>query len=87
MLILLLSSLVFANDPDPFDGKDPFAEEPKIVYKKKTEVDFEALEIEGQLVKPQGALVLERQRAAFNPLIKLRTDFSYEMNRSVEEIK
>ena len=59
----------------------------KVVYKQKTEIDFEAIEIEGALVKPQGTIILERRSAAFNPLIRLRTDFNYEMSRSVQEIK
>jgi hypothetical protein len=60
---------------------------PKVIYKQRTEIDFEGLEIEGQLVKPQGALMLERSRAHFNPLIKLRKDFDDEMDKSVNEIK
>ena len=62
-------------------------EEPKVIYKKKTEIDFEALEIEGELVKPEGALVLERKRAVFNPLIKLRQDFAPEMKESIKDIQ
>ena len=50
-------------------------------------IDFEGIEIQGQLVKPQGALLLDRRSATFNPLIKLRTDFDDEMERSVDEIK
>ena len=78
MLMILFCSLAFAREPE---------EEPKIVYKQKTEIDFEGLEIEGQLLKPQGSLVLERKKATFNPLIQLRTDFNHEMKMSVEEIK
>jgi len=62
-------------------------EEPKVVYKKQTEIDFEALELEGQLLKPQGALLLERKRATFNPLITLRTDFNEEMKDSIKVIE
>ena len=62
-------------------------EEPKVVYKSKTEIDFEGVEVDGELVKPQGALLLDRKRANFNPLIKLRTDFDDEMDKSVDEIK
>lgn len=58
-----------------------------IVYKKRTEIDFEGVDVEGTLVKPQGALVLDRQTARFNPLIKLRTDFNPEMILSINEIK
>ena len=59
----------------------------KITYKQKTEIDFEGLEIEGVLQKPQSALILERKKANFNPLIKLRTDWKDEMDQSVDEIK
>ena len=58
-----------------------------VEYKKKTEIDFEELDITGQMVKPQGALLLDRKRASFNPLIKLRSDFNVEMSNSVTEIK
>jgi hypothetical protein len=61
--------------------------EQEVKYKAKTEIDFEGLEVEGELIKPQGALLRERSSAAFNPLIKLRTDFKPEMNQSVNEIK
>jgi len=59
----------------------------KIIYKQKTEIDFEGLEMSGELVKPQGALLLDRKRASFNPLIRLRTDFNEEMAESVDEVK
>jgi hypothetical protein len=78
LFIFILSSLALADDPDP---------EPKIVYKEKTEIDFEALDIEGELIKPQGALLLERSKAAFNPLIRLRKDFNVEMSDSVKSIQ
>ena len=76
MIILLMTSFLHAQEADR-----------EIVYKQKTEIDFEGLDVEGQLVKPQGALLLDRKRASFNPLIKLRTDFNPEMTSSVNEIK
>lgn len=80
LLSLTLSFPAFAGDDNE--------EEPRsVVYKQRTEIDFEGVEIQGQLVKPQGSLVLERRRGHFNPLIKLRTDFDDEMSRSVNEIK
>jgi hypothetical protein len=77
-LLFLLLSLAYADDPK---------EEPKVVYKQRTEIDFEGVEVEGELVKPQGSLVLDRRHAKFNPMIKLRTDFDDEMDKSVDEIK
>ena len=74
---LFFSNFAYGNDE----------EKPTVKYKDKTEIDFEGLEIEGELVKPQGALLLERKRAHFNPLIKLRPDFNNEMKKSVTDIE
>jgi len=63
------------------------AEEVQIVYKQKTEIDFEGVDVEGQLVKPEGQLITEREIAQFNPLIKLRYNFNEEMSQSVNDIK
>ena len=83
MSILIFTSFLtisqaYANDDNP---------EPKIVYKKETQIDFEEVQVEGQLIKPQGSLILERTRAAFNPLITLRENFNHEMNESVNSIR
>ena len=75
---MLLSGTAYANDE-----KD----EPRVIYKQKTEIDFEGVEIDGELVKPQGALLLDRKRAQFNSMIKLRTDFDDLMDETVDEIK
>ncbi len=58
----------------------------RIIYKKKTEIDFEDVSVEGELKKPHGAYLLDKRQATFNPLIKLRTDFNPEMYQSVHEI-
>ncbi len=79
---LLIIGLLFSA---PVTADD--TEEPKVIYRKKTEIDFENLDIEGELVKPQGALLLERKKANFNPLIKLRKDFTQEINQSVKDIQ
>jgi hypothetical protein len=59
----------------------------KVTYKSKTEIDFEGLDVAGELVKPSSALVLDRKKASFNPLIKLREDFNPEMEQSIDEVK
>ncbi len=58
-----------------------------IKYKERTEIDFEGVDVTGELVKPQGILSLERRKANFNPLIKLRENWNEEMKQSVDEIK
>jgi hypothetical protein len=59
----------------------------QIKYKERTEIDFEGVDVTGELVKPQGTLLLDRRRANFNPLIKLRENWNEEMKESVDEIK
>ena len=71
----------------PAIAGDTKEEEPKVIYKARTEIDFEGVEIAGELVRPQGQLIMERHRAQFNPLIKLRTDFDKEIDDSINEIK
>ena len=75
-MIYLLIGVVLAEEPTPI-----------IVYKQETEIDFEAIDIEGQLVKPEGILTTERVSATFNPLIRLRMDWDEEISQSVDEIK
>ncbi len=58
----------------------------RVIYKSRTEIDFEDVSVEGELKKPHGAYLLDKRQATFNPLIKLRTDFNPEMYQSVHEI-
>ena len=76
MFLVFLASLALAQEEDR-----------TVTYKKKTEIDFEGVDISGELVKPQGALLFDRKRASFNPLIKLRADFNPEISTSLTEIK
>tara|TARA_R110002020_G_scaffold44161_5_gene127586 strand:+ start:3242 stop:3490 length:249 start_codon:yes stop_codon:yes gene_type:complete len=79
LFLFLISSIALADDTKE--------EEPKVIYKERTEIDFEGVEIAGELVKPQGSLVLDRKRAKFNPMIKLRRDFDDEIDQSIDEVK
>ncbi len=81
ILLLMFSDTAMADTPE-----EP-TNERQIVYKQRTEIDFEGLEIEGTLVRPQGALILDRTAGSFNPLIRLRMDFEPELNNSVNYIK
>ena len=79
LFLFLISGIALADDTKE--------EEPKVIYKERTEIDFEGVEVAGELVRPQGTLILDRKRAQFNSMIKLRTDFDDEMDKSVDEIK
>ena len=79
LLLLLFSGIARADDTQE--------EEPKVIYKERTEIDFEGVEVAGELVRPQGTLILDRRKAQFNSMIKLRTDFDDEIDKSVDEVK
>jgi hypothetical protein len=81
IILLLLINTAFCED------NDSESENRNIIYKKKTEIDFEGLEVEGSLVKPSSSLILERKKSDFNPLIVLRTDWHDKIDESVFEIK
>jgi len=80
VLGLTVSTPALAQDEEAPEGSN-------VVYKSKTEIDFEGLDVNGELQKPQSALVLDRKKASFNPLIKLRLDFNQEMEQSIDEVK
>lgn len=75
-LLLSFSNTAFAQD-----------DERNVKYSERTEIDFDALDISGEMVKPQGSLLMERTKTKFNPLIELRMDFNPEMSQSVNNIK
>lgn len=62
-------------------------DEPQVIYQERTEIDFEEVDVSGELAKPQGQLLLERRRASFNPLITLRLEFNTEMRESIDDVK
>jgi hypothetical protein len=84
-----ISTAIFFAPIAAFAGDDIVWDEDgkKVVYKASTTIDFEDLEVEGTLQKPQSALILERKKAQFNPLVQLRTNFNAEMEQSIDEIK
>lgn len=75
---LLVAAPAFAQDED--SGR-------QIKYKERTDIDFEAVDVTGEMVKPSGQLLMEATRQQFNPLIRLRENFDKEMKQSVDEVK
>ena len=64
-----------------------YAEDGPVIYKQKTEVDFEALDVEGELKKPPGQIIMSRDSAMFNPLLPPRLHFNSEMLQSIDDVK
>lgn len=79
-------SIFFAASAYAEDGTEDVGDR-KVIYRQKTEIDFEGVEVEGVLVKPSSSLVLERKKAAFNPLVKIRTDWDDMIEESIGEAK
>ena len=81
---LTIAVLLFMQ---PAHAEEKEEEDRKVVYKQTTQIDFEGIDVNAALVKPQGTLILERKQASFNPLIKLRSDFNAEIDDSTNDIK
>ena len=81
--ILFIFALLF-----PFAAHAQDKEEDrKVTYKQRTEIDFEDVDVTGELIKPQGALIISRKKATFPPLIKLREDWNDELKRTIDKVK
>jgi hypothetical protein len=76
----LLSGTALGQETDEDSGR-------AIKYKERTEIDFDSVDVSGDLIKPQGMLLMDVKRKQFNPLIRLREDFNEEMKQSVDEVK
>ena len=57
-----------------------------VVYKKETQYDFEADDIEGALVRPTGEDISGEVHGKTDSLIKIRSDFIPEMLKTVEDL-
>ncbi len=79
LFLIFLPPHAYAQDEEESDRK--------IIYKQKTEIDFEGVDIEGVLQKPQSSLIIERRQASFNPLVKLREDFNDKIEENTNEVK
>ena len=83
-LIALLAAVLSLGVAMPVMAQD---DEDSVRYKKKTEIDFEDVSVDGELKKPHGAYLLDKRQSSFNPLIKLKADFNKEMIESVTQIR
>ncbi len=61
-------------------------EEDKVVFNKKTVIDFSDVSIEGELTKPEGSYIKNRKSTRFRNLIELRGNFRPELRRSVSAL-
>jgi len=70
-----------AGEEQTIDGKKV-----KVVYKKKEEINFDDVLIQGELKKPQGAYLLNRRKSDFDDMIEERAHFKNELRASLDDI-
>lgn len=89
-LLLALSFPVaaVAADDDVTEGETQEIDGKKVrvVYKKKEEINFDDVLIQGELKKPQGAYLLNRKKSDFSDMIDERAHFKLELKKSLDEI-
>ena len=77
-LILGSSSMVMAQEEA--------TEEVTTMYKKTTIIDFSDVTITGELTKPEGSYLMNKKKANFNLLIRVRDNFLPEMIKTVDNL-
>lgn len=78
LLGLTLSFHCVADEIQPENPKI-MKKEPSIVYPKKTELDFEGIQVEGELRNPGEFYFQHRNQDQFDSLVKRRKNFHREM--------
>lgn len=80
---LLLAQLILI--PALFFNSTVWAK--KIEYRKTQDVNFDAVDVDGQIRNPDGAYVVQKRVIDFMPLYKVRRNFDESIKESVEYVK
>lgn len=59
----------------------------KVEYRKTQDVNFDAVDVDGQVRNPDGAYVVQKRVIDFMPLYKVRRNFDENIKESVEYVK
>ena len=59
----------------------------RTVVRKETRVDFADQTVEGNIVRPEGNYILDRNRNRFESLVRLRSSFDRELRTSTDGLK
>ena len=79
-----LAAPALAEEQKP--GVRVIQEADKVVVRKRTVIDFGDVTVEGELTRPEGSYLLNRNRAKFQSLIRLRKDFDPELQKSADNL-
>lgn len=78
LLVAWIGSIAFAEETSA-----PAKKSPRILYPKKTELDFEGASIEGEMRNPGELYFARRPEEKFDSLVKPRKNFHPEVLRDV----
>lgn len=84
LVLLLLSAPAFAQSEA---DEQPDTPPRRVIYQAETQIDFDALGIDAELVKPTLTYGADRVAGRFNPLIRIRQDFAPEMLDTTQEVR
>jgi hypothetical protein len=59
----------------------------KVEYRKTQDVNFDAVDVDGQVRNPDGAYVVQKRVIDFMPLYKVRRNFDENIKESVDYVK
>jgi hypothetical protein len=87
-LVLALVVIGFSNGVAMAQDDTTATETPseEVVYKKTTIIDFSDITITGELTKPEGSYMMNKKKANFNLLIRVRDNFLPEMIKTVDNL-
>lgn len=84
---LILIAVVLAAPAFAQNNKVTVVQEAdKTVFRKKTVIDFTDVAVEGELTKPEGSYAISKKKTTFKTLIKVRSDFNPELQKSVDNL-
>ena len=82
LIVLFALPALAAENP----GVKVVQEPDRIVVRKRTVIDFNDVTVEGELTKPEGSYVLNRNRTRFRSLVRLRDNFNPELQKSADNL-
>lgn len=83
---LMLAGVIVGTGGVASAAERVIQEEDRVVYKKRTVVDFGDVTLEGELTKPEGSYLMNRKRTKFSTLIRMRDNFLPELQKSVDNL-
>lgn len=83
---MLIAVLVALPAPAEERSKKVIQEADKVVVRKRTVIDFNDVTVEGELTKPEGSYLLNRNKTRFESLIRLRDNFNPELQKSADNL-